>query len=502
MSRAASCLVALFVVALLAIDALARPILTDASDNAWWLVSERAPVTSQFVTAPQPWGDVRRLDLESGVWTPVITVTQEPTSIASIDDRLAILFDDGTWFFAWPGTLMPGTSLESRLRPLALAGDGSNLWFLARNIPIPIAKSESDYFEISAGPSDQLWLISYSKATFSKPILLADQLGISNQSEFSIVRFAQNEFAIVERQVNGAINWWRWSSEGGLKSISSPQAKFQSARAISGLGRPAFFGITSDGHARIVFDQNEAVSIQCDPVFNHPSTDASVVRGEIRLVRNDGGRIRSQIFALDGSPKSKPVILPIGQEAQSGAWLLRLVMMGSLLPVLLWSFTQPPANSIPFTVNPAPLHLRAIAALIDAPFILLGPFFTWVARKIMDVPVDAPLTETDFALVAFSMAAYLLYNTLFEATVGRTPGKMLLGLRVVRPDGSVPETSRLVVRNLSRAIEIMFFPLLFTLLMPARQRMGDLIASTVVVRDSTQNSESVKQSKPQGGGQT
>jgi len=489
--RVASILV--FVVALCAIEARARPIISEASESAWWLITQRAPVRNQLVSTPQPWGDVRRLDLETAAWVPVISITREPLAAACVDDRLAILFDDGTWSLAWPGTLMPGPPFPAQLTPVAVAGEASTLWFLARTGRKNQDESDGASPEAQSG---QLWLVSYSKAEFSDPIPLTDE-SFSDRSTYSIARFAQGEFVIIQRDDDGLVRWWRWSSDG-LKPLSTAQTKTQTARAIAGFGKPAGFAITSDSRAQIFFDSGK-VAIQSEPIFNHPNTDASIVRGEIRLVTIDQNTIRAQTLALDGTEKSKSAILPIGQPAHQGAWLMRLVMMGSLLPVLLWSFGQPPTSPMPVTVKPAPLHLRILASLIDAPFLLPGPVFasvTWIIKK---TPPEAIESEMAFTMSALSMAAYLLYTTMFEGIVGRTPGKMILGLRVVRPDGSKPEPGRLIVRNLSRGIEIVIFPLLFAMLMPSRQRMGDLIASTIVVRDSTQNSESVNQSKPQDG---
>ncbi|HQY88449.1 MAG TPA: RDD family protein [Tepidisphaeraceae bacterium] len=506
--RAVSWIFALLFVALTSLSARAapaRPILTDASTDAWWLVTQRAPVNPSRVTTPQPWGDIRRLDLENNLWTPVSALARPPISIASVDDRLAILFDDETWAFAWPGTLMPGSPLPKNLRPLALASEGSKLWFLARNGPLPPASDESEFFTATTAPTNQLWLISYERARFSGPILVKDETESFDQSTYTLARFAQNEFTIVRHKTNGAVDWWRWSNENGLKALTPSQANEQYARAIAGFGKPAYFSIASDGRAQIVFDQNSTISLQPDPIFNHQSTDASIVRGEIRLARIEQNKARAQTLSLDGTARSKAAVLPIGNEAQSGAWMMRLILTTALLPVLLWSFSQPPGQPIQLTVTPAPLYLRAIAGMIDAPFIFLGVFFLGIARAIQEIPMDAPYTETDFVLVALSMASYLIYTTLFEFFVGRTPGKMLLGLRVVRPDGSKPEGGRLVARNLARAIDVAFFPLLLTMLLPARQRMGDLIANTVVVRDSaiprdsTQNKESVNQSPPEKG---
>jgi uncharacterized membrane protein SpoIIM required for sporulation/uncharacterized RDD family membrane protein YckC len=88
--------------------------------------------------------------------------------------------------------------------------------------------------------------------------------------------------------------------------------------------------------------------------------------------------------------------------------------------------------------------------------------------------------------VGFGMWAYF---TLFEGFAGgRTPGKRIVGVRVIH-DGGYPLTFRAaVVRNLIRLIDLQPF---FTwmvggaamLLSPRTQRLGDMAAGTLVVRD-------------------
>ena len=86
-----------------------------------------------------------------------------------------------------------------------------------------------------------------------------------------------------------------------------------------------------------------------------------------------------------------------------------------------------------------------------------------------------------FLLVFFYDVAWELLND------GRTPGKALLGLRVVRDDGRRLDGGSSVLRNLLRLIEL---PLAYTpgivLITVTRrhQRVGDMVAGTLVVREA------------------
>ena len=79
----------------------------------------------------------------------------------------------------------------------------------------------------------------------------------------------------------------------------------------------------------------------------------------------------------------------------------------------------------------------------------------------------------------------LAYYIVLEATQGATLGKMALGLRVVKTDGSPISWSESVIRNLLRIVDGLFAYLvgaIFIWTSPLKQRLGDRLANTVVVR--------------------
>ena len=87
-------------------------------------------------------------------------------------------------------------------------------------------------------------------------------------------------------------------------------------------------------------------------------------------------------------------------------------------------------------------------------------------------------------------AVVLGYYLVFEAlNAGRTPGKAAFGIRVASVDGQPVSFGAVTIRTLFRVID--FLPALYaigavTVMANARnQRLGDLVAGTVVVRDRT-----------------
>jgi uncharacterized RDD family membrane protein YckC len=79
----------------------------------------------------------------------------------------------------------------------------------------------------------------------------------------------------------------------------------------------------------------------------------------------------------------------------------------------------------------------------------------------------------------------IVYYIVMEATQGATLGKMALGLRVVRVDGAPISWSESIIRNLLRIVDSLFGYLLgaiFIWTSPLKQRLGDKVAKTVVVK--------------------
>jgi uncharacterized RDD family membrane protein YckC len=91
----------------------------------------------------------------------------------------------------------------------------------------------------------------------------------------------------------------------------------------------------------------------------------------------------------------------------------------------------------------------------------------------------------------FTVLAFLLfagYDVLFEVFAsGRTPGKRLNGIRVVRLDGSPVRFLTSATRNILRLIDILpflyFVGIVCILVTSRNQRLGDLAAGTLIVRE-------------------
>jgi uncharacterized RDD family membrane protein YckC len=131
----------------------------------------------------------------------------------------------------------------------------------------------------------------------------------------------------------------------------------------------------------------------------------------------------------------------------------------------------------------AGLGSRFTAALLDV-VIQLGAIFALAI-------VLAPGGDSGYVLAAFFVAAFLIlfaYDIVLETwNRGRTVGKLAAGLRVVRTGGEPIGFLTAAVRNFLRLAD--FLPAFYvvgviTILVTSRnQRLGDLAAGTLVVRE-------------------
>ncbi len=112
------------------------------------------------------------------------------------------------------------------------------------------------------------------------------------------------------------------------------------------------------------------------------------------------------------------------------------------------------------------------------------------------------LGDLGLALLApLSLVVYLGYDILFETrSGGQTPGKRRTGLRVLRDDGHPVDLTASTIRNLMRLIDglpLSYVPGMVSILLTRRgQRLGDLTAGTIVVREHRDRSPAPVRSPP------
>lgn len=124
---------------------------------------------------------------------------------------------------------------------------------------------------------------------------------------------------------------------------------------------------------------------------------------------------------------------------------------------------------------------RGVAAFID---LLVLFFIAWLIAIPTGGVKDKGFEVTGApALLTFTL--WIAYCAVAEATLGTSLGKRLVGLRVVRSDGSPIGWQAAIVRNVLRIVDGIVFYILGAILIarsPKGQRLGDRVADTVVIR--------------------
>ncbi|HMF29135.1 MAG TPA: RDD family protein, partial [Candidatus Cybelea sp.] len=157
-------------------------------------------------------------------------------------------------------------------------------------------------------------------------------------------------------------------------------------------------------------------------------------------------------------------------------------------------------ESIAFSYELAGLGSRFLALAVDQAIqiavlvaIFAGLVF-WAVRSVprqsipaADIKVGESIAIA--VIVVISFAVLFGYFIVFEAIWnGQTPGKKLLGIRVVRDGGYPIDFGASLIRNLIRVGEqlVGYYAIaaISALISPENKRIGDLAAGTIVVRDA------------------
>ena len=133
---------------------------------------------------------------------------------------------------------------------------------------------------------------------------------------------------------------------------------------------------------------------------------------------------------------------------------------------------------------------RIAAAACDAVLLSVAYMALGIGVATLQTRTAPPGPWSTLLAVLVVLAAFLVfwcYFLLFEAlNHGRTPGKRLMGIRVVMDTGHPITFAAAAVRNLIRIVDALPFGMVglaFVLFHPQNKRLGDIVAGTVVARD-------------------
>jgi uncharacterized RDD family membrane protein YckC len=198
----------------------------------------------------------------------------------------------------------------------------------------------------------------------------------------------------------------------------------------------------------------------------------------VSVVTMDGDTLRSHAYGSDRIRPGAEALVAYSLLGPTCVTLLAAFLLGGLVRRYRLPIYRP-------GVEYAPLFHRAVAKLVDVYF-AFAPVALIVFVKRDDDAFMANGTPTTLAIawVIFSALAYAV----LEGTVGWTPGKLLMGIRVVRYDLGRCGVWPAIVRAVAGIVDVCFggfVGLLAVALGRYQQRVGDLMAHTIVIRART-----------------
>lgn len=221
----------------------------------------------------------------------------------------------------------------------------------------------------------------------------------------------------------------------------------------------------------------------------------------VALFRDTSGALRSATFsaadgtasgtalvadALDRSPAQRPnpitenfIQITVLIGVMAALFFYRRERVVALMPI--------PAGTVCARLFPR-LAAIIIDVLITAPFWMIALYaLIYAVSPTSTVSVHLTLPPEELATIrawagAVIGAVVAVYACICELATGRTVGKWILRLSITEDGREKASPKAIILRNAARIIEFHFFVLaLLVVLTPSRQRLGDLLARTVIV---------------------
>ncbi|MFH0910701.1 MAG: RDD family protein [Planctomycetota bacterium] len=154
-------------------------------------------------------------------------------------------------------------------------------------------------------------------------------------------------------------------------------------------------------------------------------------------------------------------------------------------------------ENISISYRTAGLGSRFIAWFVDSMLLIILLFVMVILLFVLGIHLPEPnLSPSDpssqeeaiFYVVGicwliFSFGNFLYYGLSEYLMRGQTSGKRRVGIRVVKIDGFSLDATSIFLRSIFRIIDTLPLLWIVPFLSPKGQRLGDMVAGTVVVRD-------------------
>ena len=317
-------------------------------------------------------------------------------------------------------------------------------------------------------------------------------LRIATDGDISMCFFDGTKFSAAPLEVKGLPkgNTSVWADKGALKCLVQTRASGTDS-ATQQHGRMEIWTISPDGKAAL--SETIAADRPADSFFANIAANRFIWENHEYILRSNWQHFELWKRGDDSSWTRVPAGttgLPVFTlERKLFAALIfcaLVVLLGATLGFLRRRHALTLMRSLqPGDLN-APMAPRAGAYLVD--MLIVVAMSIGVSKLFFDQYGDIASTPlSNVALPSSSLlVCFMLYFTLTEWLLSATPGKFLMGLRVVSDGGARPTLWASLVRNAVGLLErqpimlIVSFPMV--VFSPRRQRLGDLLSRTIVVQ--------------------
>jgi uncharacterized RDD family membrane protein YckC len=488
-----------------AANARPRDLLAHGTGDAFWV----ARVASDPANPKHEQTVVQARGVGGGdQWRVLKQVEGRAVGMANRNDQLVLVTATGGWMLLWSDGMSNGEPLPRGGSVLAMAADGDDLWAVGV-LPGGIEALATRPATASAAlappamttaPSARAVLLRYDKGKWIGRAEVPPALRVGDAASVSLAVY-DHAPVVAARRAEGTreiallrFTGERWEELGAVKAAEGADFKWVGGdRMLLWAAAPHDSGELWGGGGT----WGSGVPLKLPDKVNGGLDQRTVAAavGRIRLLYLSAGaeqKIYEQKYDWSGAAVEGPAQLPAAPRV-SGAmtvehWVrvvLTLVLMGVMLATA-WrrpSFQEALRSNRRMALPP--LWMRFAAGLIDLSPVLL----TALVLGMRQVPPGAVVTQgLDAAglwALGIAVAVYVLHTTIVEAAAGRTVGKMVLRLRVVNLKGEPAGRGALVLRNIFRLVDlpVLLLVLIFMVLSPLQQRVGDLAAGTLVVMD-------------------
>jgi uncharacterized RDD family membrane protein YckC len=451
------------------------------------------PVDSRIFVRPEGVGQQ---------WTAVGSFPERVRFLGSHQTQSLIVLIDGSWMTTWDGGSATGAPLPAGGRMLALTdGDDGSLWAIG-SVPGGIAAARAATTEPSTQPVTQPATEPATQPAGSVMVLfgqldgqwvpraqLPDVAGGKFSEDRVSVWTGKGRVVVAVVDSQNAMRVFEWNAKAGWKPgpAITPFSATPPAFGLLAGAKPSLWLATRPTDIRVLPDLDDpqkTIELKWDSPAESLCDPAVIFGGGVYRVltvepAGDRSRVHERVFGADGAhlPGDGDLDLPLtGPELSAPVWIEAYflgVLTFSTVVVGYRQMTRLRQPDLTAAPNPAPLHRRLAAGVLDMTPLLL-------ALAIAGFRGRAGATAGNWWVVAAGAVIYLAEVTLVEVLTGRSLGKKLLRLKVVTLTGSPATTAQRLARNLLRVVD----PLMLVIVAPLKQRTADFVADTMVVSDT------------------